>query len=217
MTEVCRKYGDDGLKSHGTAQHRDKDSLRRSSFSLSRFLACFLSFFLPSLLFSSLVFLRLLLIHSSSSALSYLRTHTSFCRIHRLYYTHCCFVKAMSSDTLPPPSPSSSPPPPPTTTSPVVLPSDTVPDPIKPSNPLASPSSGIQQKPKNLENAMWVGNLPTDTTPEELRDFFYDDDFMVRNERERERERESLGLFLLSTPAKFSHTDFFPACLRAFV
>jgi RNA recognition motif-containing protein len=40
-------------------------------------------------------------------------------------------------------------------------------------------STGIQQKPKNLENAMWVGNLPTDTTPEELRDFFYDDDFLV--------------------------------------
>jgi RNA recognition motif-containing protein len=47
----------------------------------------------------------------------------------------------------------------------------------KPSHP--PPASGIQQKPKNLENAMWVGNLPTDTTPEELRDYFYDEDFLV--------------------------------------
>ena len=29
---------------------------------------------------------------------------------------------------------------------------------------------------------MWVGNLPTDTTPEELRDFFYDEDFLVSDE-----------------------------------
>lgn len=51
------------------------------------------------------------------------------------------------------------------------------------SNQPQTAQSGIQQKPKNLENAMWVGNLPTDTTPEELRDFFYDDDFLVRKIR----------------------------------
>ncbi|CAM0137878.1 hypothetical protein VKS41_001097 [Umbelopsis sp. WA50703] len=47
------------------------------------------------------------------------------------------------------------------------------------SNQSQTAPSGIQQKPKNLENAMWVGNLPTDTSPEELRDFFYDDDFLT--------------------------------------
>ena len=76
------------------------------------------------------------------------------------------------SDALPPPSPTvhSTPPP-------VVETAAAASDTPKPSNPPSA--SGIQQKPKNLENAMWVGNLPTDTTPEELRDFFYDEDFLV--------------------------------------
>ncbi|KAI8577004.1 hypothetical protein K450DRAFT_253927 [Umbelopsis ramanniana AG] len=69
-----------------------------------------------------------------------------------------------------PPTVNSTPPP-------VVEPTAAPPsDSPKPNPPLAS---GIQQKPKNLENAMWVGNLPTDTTPEELRDFFYDEDFLT--------------------------------------
>ncbi|KAG2172969.1 hypothetical protein INT44_004710 [Umbelopsis vinacea] len=68
------------------------------------------------------------------------------------------------------------------------------------------PASGIQQKPKNLENAMWVGNLPTDTTPEELRDFFFDDDFLQasRHDIVCMKSTEFHGIKLVCRPRKVS-------------
>ncbi|RUS13372.1 hypothetical protein BC937DRAFT_95426, partial [Endogone sp. FLAS-F59071] len=48
-----------------------------------------------------------------------------------------------------------------------------------PPHPTPSLSSQMQMRPKNPENAMWVGNLPSNTGPEELRDFFWEDDFEV--------------------------------------
>ncbi|RUS23595.1 hypothetical protein BC938DRAFT_474901 [Jimgerdemannia flammicorona] len=39
--------------------------------------------------------------------------------------------------------------------------------------------SSQHPKPRNPDNAMWVGNLPSNTGPEDLRDFFWEEDFEV--------------------------------------
>lgn len=94
----------------------------------------------------------------------------------------------MTAYPRPPPSPSQAPAQVPGMSSPALPPRvgmRPIPAPLTagglqaPPHPTPSLSSQMQMRPKNPENAMWVGNLPSNTGPEELRDFFWEDDFEV--------------------------------------
>jgi hypothetical protein len=51
-----------------------------------------------------------------------------------------------------------------------------------------------QKKPKQLDRALWVGNLPDSTTHEELEEFFADENMEVSN---GEQKLSSLAMILM--------------------